>query len=295
MADPATFASPTCASPTCASPRPGENWLALAAALIAVALFACACASAPKRRLASDVTVGSFAGAGGAELEAALSAREAPGSGRRLKLDGMASLAYETKRTSEKVAEDESSFSPAVFESDTLSSTLTARWTLSDLGTGAVVRAGETSDTLKRVAGGWLASQGAAPETVPGEAEARKILAGALADQIIEEIGPALDASAIERAGDERSKKALSLASAGNWDEAAVLWRELIGLNPDYAAAHYNLGLHHERLGELEEAWASYRLAFLSEAIPLHRSALTRLTDSLERLGRLPKPSGSSL
>jgi tetratricopeptide (TPR) repeat protein len=238
---------------------------------------------------------GGFSGPAGEELSKALAAKERGGR-KSLKLEGHTFLSYQTGSARENVAPDEGAYTAAqAYQSDTVSSTLTARWTLTDMGTGRIVKSGETADTLRRAAGGFLASQGAAKEAVPTETEARGILAQALADQIIEEVGPAWDSSAIERADDERSRKAQQLAMAGRWDEAADLWRELTSLNPAYASAHYNLGLYYERSGQLEEAWASYRRAFLSKGDPHHREALARLTDSLDRLGRRPRPSGSSL
>jgi tetratricopeptide (TPR) repeat protein len=184
---------------------------------------------------------------------------------------------------------------PVSFDAAVTEASLTAEWTVSDRETGAVIRAGRTTDVLKRSSGGWLAAQGAAPGDPPSEDEAKRILAEALSGQMVAELGPALSASGLERAGDPQSRKALALAAAGHWEEAAELWREVIALNPDHAAAHYNLGLHHERLGELDEAWASYRLAFLCLGAPIHREALTRLTDALNRQGRPPRPSGSAL
>ncbi|MDR2455639.1 MAG: tetratricopeptide repeat protein [Deltaproteobacteria bacterium] len=269
----------------------------IAALSLALAFSALGCTSvAPRKHLAENILAGGFSGPAGEELAKALAAKSGRGGRKSLKLEGHTLLSYQTRQSRENVAPDEGAYTAAQpFQSDTMSSTLTARWTLTDMSTGRIVKSGETADTLRRAAGGWLASQGAAAEALPSEIEARGVLALALADQIIEELGPAWDSSAIEGADDERSRKARQLAMAGRWDEAADLWKELTALNPDYASAHYNLGLYYERNGRLEEAWASYRRAFLSQGHPHHREALTRLTDSLDRLGRRPRPSGSSL
>jgi tetratricopeptide (TPR) repeat protein len=58
--------------------------------------------------------------------------------------------------------------------------------------------------------------------------------------------------------------------------------------NPDYSPPLYNLGLYWELRKNPEEAWRYYRRAFRADASPLHREALTRLTDTLTKAGRAP-------
>ncbi|MDR2367558.1 MAG: tetratricopeptide repeat protein [Deltaproteobacteria bacterium] len=85
------------------------------------------------------------------------------------------------------------------------------------------------------------------------------------------------------------SRRASSLAGTGDWDGAAAVWLEILGLNPEHGPSLYNLGLYHERRGDLDKAFAYYRLAFLSSQIRPYRLALTRISDTLEKLGRLPQ------
>jgi tetratricopeptide (TPR) repeat protein len=166
--------------------------------------------------------------------------------------------------------------------------TLEFDWTVVDKQTGAVITSGITKDTLTRSAGGFLADYGAAARNLPTPSQAIKLMSSALADQLVEELGPAFSAADLAAADDSLSKQALALAHKEQWDEAAAIWTELTRLNPQYHPALYNLGLYYEKKGQLETAWSYYRQAFLSHSSNVHRDALTRLTDSLNRLNRLP-------
>jgi hypothetical protein len=303
----------TALRPASRGPARGRAALSALLVLLAVAaLLAAGCAPPPRRHLEASIAVGAFSGPGGDRLAAELSARSRRSPDPALVLSGTTSFDSSLVPGRERVLAEpprQAAAAPAPagpggpsggWEERTIpfqsfTATLKADWTLSDPATGAVARAGTTSDTLRRSAGGWLAEQGAAPEAAPADPEALRLLSAALADQIIEELGPALDASALGRADDDRSRRALRLAEAGDWGAAAELWEELVALNPEYAPALYNLGLHHERLGELEEAWSFYRRAYLAQSVPLHREALTRLTDSLDRLGRPPRGGSNPL
>jgi tetratricopeptide (TPR) repeat protein len=90
-------------------------------------------------------------------------------------------------------------------------------------------------------------------------------------------------------ARDSRSLNAERLATLGRWEEAAIIWQELIQENPYYHPALYNLGLFYETKGDLKSAWNSFRSAFLSSQETLYRNALARLSLILNRSGISPK------
>ncbi|MDR2442993.1 MAG: tetratricopeptide repeat protein [Deltaproteobacteria bacterium] len=293
-------------------------WPGTIAVVTMVFFFLSGCASPPKRLLPKEITIGSLTGPAGSLLAQDLNASSATSYREKspLVFEAETTFTYDLEPGTEEVLDNydlsqkpnleylpnglaypsgSQSFKASDLDQYKLTrvtATLTAIWTLKDPTQGLVVKSGSTSDTFKTSVGGYLAYVGAASRNAPSEREVLRTMSSALADQLIGELGPALSVNNISRASDERSKMAFDLASKGQWEEAAVLWRELIALNPNYAPAHYNLGIYHERLGQLHEAWESYRQAFLSNSSPVNRQALTRMTDSLERLGRPPKPGG---
>ncbi len=80
-----------------------------------------------------------------------------------------------------------------------------------------------------------------------------------------------------ETAPDEWSRRAAHLAGRGDWEGARAQWLEALNLNPDFSPALYNLGLYYERRHEPEQALEFFQKAFIANASPRHRSALTRL------------------
>jgi tetratricopeptide (TPR) repeat protein len=93
----------------------------------------------------------------------------------------------------------------------------------------------------------------------------------------------------LAHAHDSRSLRAERMAREGLWEEAALVWRELLSENPYYHPALYNLGLFYEREGELDSAWSCFRSAFLSSQETLYRNALARLSLILWRTGYPPR------
>jgi tetratricopeptide (TPR) repeat protein len=275
--------------------------------VLAAALAFGGCTVSHPRLLPKEVTVGPVTGPAGALLADTLRARtsQLPMGGEDLIFEAQTEFSYRLDSGREKVLveprteitrpspanDPQSSYQAQDYDLMMVLAELKVNWLLKD-HFGQTVRTGTTVDTLKRNAGGYLAALGAASKAVPDEKATLKTMTQALANQLILELGPVIPASAIIQADDEFSRKAYNLASSGNWAEAAQLWQELLVLNPKYSTAHYNLGLYHERRGELELAWSRYRQAFLNQSTPINREALTRITDSLERQGRSPKPGG---
>jgi tetratricopeptide (TPR) repeat protein len=265
-----------------------------------------------------NVRVGAITGEGGDLLASELAHRIPSGTSVRSNsftiFSGETSLSYQVKEGLEKVINSSASSSGATAASQSetglsdpnltgsgkaqptpeeyaikvTEAVLNINWTLTDRESGAVIATGSTKETLTRSTGGFLASLGEAPSDPLTPEQAVKLMAPALADQLVEELGPDFTARELAPAQDDLSQKALSLASKGQWDQAAAIWKELIVLNPQYHPALYNLGLFHERNGDLQKAWSYYRLAFLSHSSNLNRNALTRLTDSLNRLNQPP-------
>jgi len=52
------------------------------------------------------------------------------------------------------------------------------------------------------------------------------------------------------------------MAWKGDWDGAIKEYGEALRINPEYAAAHYGLGVALERKGNREDALKEYRNAF---------------------------------
>jgi tetratricopeptide (TPR) repeat protein len=286
--------------------------------LLAIFLFFPSGCVQPQKQtlLPPEVGVGQFEGPGGEILSQTLSSRQSahPRQGPSLILSGQTVFRFQTGKNTENLSLKEEGPLKLTKEKDQLTgrefeveipqilevkasfdytsilAQMDLEWTLSSLADQQKINSGHTSEILNKSSGGYLAQKGLTSKTALSEPEAIKILATALADQIIQEIGPAFTALSLSPASDALSKEARLLAEKNLWSEAALIWQQLLKQNPDYAPALYNLGLYHERSASPDEAWNYYRLAYLSKNSNLHREALTRLTDLLNRLGRPPRP-----
>jgi tetratricopeptide (TPR) repeat protein len=287
------------------------------------ALTSCA-ARSPARTLAENISLGEFHGPGGPELKEALSrissraakaakapkAFKAPQSQGGLSLSGRCYFDYREEPQSEtviireegemvsrsqtdeltgqtwEIRAPEITESPRRYEFTRIQGTMGVNWALR-APDGTVLRQGALEDNLERSYGGYLAQEGAAPKTAPGREAALRDLSQALSLQLAQELGPSFGPGDLEHTGDALSREALALCRLGDWDQAAALWTELTRQNPEYAPAHYNLGIWHERSARLQEALRSYRQAYLAKPEGRYRLALTRLTDSLRRMSAL--------
>ncbi|MDR3204504.1 MAG: tetratricopeptide repeat protein [Deltaproteobacteria bacterium] len=268
-----------------------KPFLALLAPMIvfiaALAFSGCVTSFSQPLRPVSKIAVGPLNGPGAPDLEREL-AKKFPGriDSADLILSGTLSFDYQTKTGQESVLPPNSE--SQAYPLTVVEAELSFDWRLK-ASSGAEIKTGLVRDQFSQVAGGFLLSLGKSPEKVLSQDETLKKMIPALAFQIAEEIGPAFDASDLESGDNEISHRALQSAASNDWDGAAALWRELLALNPEYAAANYNLGVYYERLGRLEEAHTYYRRAFITFPGPRYRLPLTRVTDALDRLGRPAK------
>lgn len=288
-------------------------WLLISVATIGLA--GCAGGSGGAYKLPAGVIVGDISGPGQEQLSRALKKRGGGGSAKMI-LSGNVSLSRQTTGERETVPQQvpagppQAAYQPDPFtariwlveeppmatELDTydlqrLTGDMIFDWRLTSK-TGGQVDSGQVVLNIDRTRGGYLAAQGLAPP-LAGSTVNSDDIENRLADELVRlltlDLGRYPGASELESGSDSLSRKAKSLASAGDWQEARSLWMELLGLNPQYSPALYNLGLYWERQQDPEEAWRYYRAAFLSDGSDRHRDALTRLTETLNRAGRLPK------
>ncbi|UQZ88070.1 hypothetical protein C4J81_02105 [Deltaproteobacteria bacterium Smac51] len=163
-------------------------------------------------------------------------------------------------------------------------------WSLTAPNIG-VIDTGRAAVDLNRTFGGFMASEKVAPSTQNPDQlakEARTLLAEEMTRALTLDLGREPSPSEIETADDEWSRRARTMAMRGDWEGAKAVWMEALELNPLFSPALYNLGLYYERHKKPEEARKYYQEAFVAEATDLHRAALTRLTETLMRAGRLP-------
>lgn len=267
-------------------------------------------------RLPKGLKVGTISGPGGEALTRALS-KKAWGGGRTGILSGQVSMVRQVASEREtvivekqigevyeiykpdpfttrlwRVTETPMGESLETFDLERETGAMVFDWRVNAVD-GRLMDQGRVSLDLSRSRGGYLAKVGAAPSLNSGRRSAtarfEQYLAAELARQLTLDLGRPVTASDLENADDQWSRKARALVSSGDWEGARKLWLELLDLNSEYGPALYNLGLYYERQKNPEEAWRWYRKVFLSEKSDLHRAALTRLTDSLSRAGRLPQ------
>ncbi len=151
---------------------------------------------------------------------------------------------------------------------------------------GRVIDSGVSKADLNRTFGGFMAAQKVAPGPQNSDrllSEARRALAEEMTRLLALSLGRQPSPDEIETAPDDWSRRAKNAASRGDWEEAKNIWLEALDLNPNFAPAHYNLGLYYERAGEPERALSSYQRAFVADGSPRHRAALTRITEAAGR------------
>jgi tetratricopeptide (TPR) repeat protein len=76
--------------------------------------------------------------------------------------------------------------------------------------------------------------------------------------------------------------EARQLYARGRYREAVAKLDEAVGIDPDAKVLYYNLGLIHERLGDLDRAVASYRKALELEQDEREKVNLARIIKRLE-------------
>lgn len=268
-------------------------------------------------RLPDGVRIGEISGPGSEQLSRALKKRAGRGAAEFV-LSGQVSLSQASQREKELVPREKAAGPPYEdylpdpftgrvwrqevnptatalegFDLERYQGLMILDWTLS--AGGRAVNSGRTHLDINRTRGGYLAREGLAPPLASAKGADRgsdKKFETRLADDLVRQLaldlGRAVTASDLERAGDKWSRRARGLASAGDWEGARKEWEALLEMNPNYGPALYNLGVYWEKAHRPEEALRYYRAAFVSEASVLHRQTLTRLTETLSRAGRLP-------
>lgn len=173
------------------------------------------------------------------------------------------------------------------FDFQRLSGEMVFDWQITDKN-GAKLDSGRSRVDVNRSFGGFLASQKLAPgQTNPKTlaTEARQLLAEEMTRSLALDLGREPSPSEIETAPDTWSREALAAATRNDWEAARALWLEALELNSNFAPALYNLGLYCERDKNPETALEYYQKAFIANGSPLHRAALSRLTESMLRAG----------
>jgi Tfp pilus assembly protein PilF len=73
------------------------------------------------------------------------------------------------------------------------------------------------------------------------------------------------------------TEEGYSLAKAGNWEMAKQKWEQAVRVNPNDFAAHNNLGIYYEAVGQNDQALKAYEQAL--QRNPTHEDILKNLTD----------------
>jgi tetratricopeptide (TPR) repeat protein len=186
---------------------------------------------------------------------------------------------------------------PKDFDFVNLSGELTVSWTLKDPKSGKTLQQGTDTIHHSKSLGGYLKNQKLLKEDYLTEAEENLLeaLTRSAALSLVETLGPGFTDYDLARANDPFSTNAKTLVFYDHWDEASVIWKELLTLNPSYHPALFNLGLYYEQQGDLISAWTYFRQAFIQNQSIQYRDALTRLTSVLRQKGLLPRRSSDSI
>ena len=85
--------------------------------------------------------------------------------------------------------------------------------------------------------------------------------------------------------GHDMIKRGIEFARRGLWDEAKAIWQDVIKAEPNNAAAHYNLGVAHEFVGNLENfkiARTMYKKAVRYGDNKLYLDAMARIQSAIK-------------
>jgi tetratricopeptide (TPR) repeat protein len=276
------------------------------------------------QRIRGAFSVGTFTGSAGPELARALQRHATIRPERGPFLSGTAEYRFESSAASETVLTTEEGDERVYWEDDPLTGeswlvkawvrnpvpkdygfrrargVLTVDWQVASASVGTL-RSGRDVFSLVRAAGGYADRDGRPPADPDAPTPDDRELHDAVLDELAARAavhltllaGQRLTENDLAYIPDQDGRRARALAAAGHWDAAALIWEELLGRNPNYGPALYNLGLHGELDGDLPRAWRYFRLAFRSQQLPEYREALSRVSEVLRRMGRLPRPDGS--
>ncbi|MGL4208127.1 MAG: tetratricopeptide repeat protein [Candidatus Adiutrix sp.] len=162
-------------------------------------------------------------------------------------------------------------------------------WFISDKLTAAPREEGQLSLDLELSYGGFLATQNQSPPLKSPEILAKNMelqLATHMAHLVGLTFSTPTGAHALETASNPPMAQAHALAAAGSWDQAKDIWLEILGQNPTYSPALYNLGVYWEKKESLPQAWDYYRQAFISDGSEHHRQTLGRLAEIMASSGQ---------
>jgi tetratricopeptide (TPR) repeat protein len=132
-------------------------------------------------------------------------------------------------------------------------------------------------------------SHGPALKDLPPAEETMRTLARELAQGILDRVFPDPQAVVVlddgpGLLGEKETTQGVALAQKGRWEEARLIWENILKDDPEHPAANYNLGVYWEHLGgrdHLERARDYYVKAAKTGNNPQYRKALTRITLTL--------------
>lgn len=85
--------------------------------------------------------------------------------------------------------------------------------------------------------------------------------------------------------GHKLVKQGIEFAKRGEWEEAADVWKEVLSIEPNNAAALYNLGLVHENMGDMKNLQTGleyYKKAFANQKNTLYIDAIARIKKTIK-------------
>jgi tetratricopeptide (TPR) repeat protein len=138
---------------------------------------------------------------------------------------------------------------------------LTTEYKVFDLKTNRIIAAGQLTENYNKKFGGHkpYASLGHKVGDLPPPSTTMDELSAGLVIKLVAELSRIKLASmvSLDDSGNSMVRQGVALAREGAWGDAMQLWQEVIGSEPTNPAAHYNLGVAYEGLGDLESLRAA--------------------------------------
>ena len=175
-----------------------------------------------------------------------------------------------------------------------------------NLKTKQVLATDTVTETFKDTFGGKNENSfsGKSISSIPPKSQTLNDLAAKVAARLAAKISPTEvvssinfdDGSTFGIGGHSQVKNGIKYAKNGAWGEAVEVWKAVLDAEPNNAPAFYNLGVAHERIGDmknLNKAKGMYKKAQTIEPKNIYMNAITRINIAIKDRQKLDQQKKS--
>jgi tetratricopeptide (TPR) repeat protein len=171
---------------------------------------------------------------------------------------------------------------------------LTTDYRVFEMNTGGIIATGKVTENCNKKLGGDKADAHLErePGNAPPPAACIDELSFGIAAKLVAKLSRMKVSSMVkfDNSAHAMVRRGVALAKDGAWEDAIHLWQEVIGSDPTNPAAHYNLGVAYEGLGDLENLGAA--MSFYEKAARYGDKEL--YADGIARVKRIIQQSDNN-